>query len=57
VILQKPKSEISKKMVGKAEFAGLAGKWKQSECVGREVSGHRSSKPGLGGHGKNRAPK
>ena len=44
-------------MVGKAEFAGLAGKWKQSECVGREVSGHRSSKPGLGGHGKNRAPK
>ena len=26
-------------MVGKAEFAGLAGKWKQSECIGREVSG------------------
>ena len=25
-------------MVGKAEFAGLAGKWKQSECIGREVS-------------------
>ena len=25
-------------MVGKAEFAGLAGKWKQSECVGREVT-------------------
>merc|ERR1711893_180099 len=24
------------KMVGKAEFAGLAGKWKQTECTGRE---------------------
>ena len=46
-------------MVGKAEFAGLAGKWKQSECVGREVSGSKDpqAKPGLGGHVKNRARK
>merc|ERR1712113_121161 len=32
----KRKSEVFKKMVGKAELAGIAGKWKQAECTGRE---------------------
>ena len=35
-------------MVGKAEFAGLAGKWKQSECIGREVSGLKDPQPNQG---------
>merc|ERR1712142_854825 len=26
----------NEKMVGKTEFAGIAGKWKQTECTGRE---------------------